>query len=87
MTSHATVVQLYVTFPVGAGEPPKLLRGFTKVVSTFGESVRATFSLSARDLSVWSVVKRAWQLTPGEFRVQIGSSSQQIELSGRLFTQ
>ena len=42
----------YIEFPASAGEPPKVLRGFEKVVLKPGESTTVSFELRPRDLSM-----------------------------------
>ncbi|KAJ3183940.1 hypothetical protein HK101_009864 [Irineochytrium annulatum] len=49
------VVQLYVSFPEEAAEPPKLLKGFERVFVPKGQSVDASFALGLRELRVWGV--------------------------------
>lgn len=44
------IPQLYIGFPSGNGEPPKVLRGFDEVNLAKGASKTVTFNLSARDL-------------------------------------
>lgn len=44
------IPQLYIGFPAGAGEPPKLLRGFDDIQLGQNESQQVTFTLSQRDL-------------------------------------
>ena len=81
---HTTVVQLYLAFPEEAGEPPQLLRGFSKVSAETGASTDVEFTLSARDLSIWSVAAGAWTLVPGAFGIRVGFSSQDIAAIGTL---
>ena len=47
------VAQLYLTFPEAAGEPPKQLKGFSKLPLAPGESRLVTFELSGRSRSVF----------------------------------
>lgn len=42
--------QLYLGYPVGAGEPPKVLRGFDEVDLDVGASSTVRLTLSPRDL-------------------------------------
>lgn len=44
------IPQLYLGFPSGAGEPPKVFRGFDELVISSGQSQTVTFSLNQRDL-------------------------------------
>jgi len=76
------VPQLYVGFPASALEPPKLLKGFTKLDVGPGEQVFVSLPLQVSDVSVWSVDVHAWQEVYGTFQVYVGSSSRDIRLSG-----
>lgn len=82
----AEVAQLYVGIPV-EGQPVRQLRGFEKVVvgngtQAAGEKVR--FELTRRDLSVWDVVAQRWRLPRGEFKIEVGGSSRDLPLVGRV---
>lgn len=44
------IPQLYIGYPNGSGEPPKVLRGFEDVELVQGESCVVSFSLEERDL-------------------------------------
>lgn len=88
----AEVVQLYVGDPdAEVHRPVRELRAFDKVWVGPGESVRVSFELEGRDFSYWdSAAQRAdgrhglWRLEGGEFTIAIGSSSQDIRLTGTL---
>ncbi len=41
--------QLYLGYPSGAGEPPKVLRGFEEVQLAVGANLTVTMTLSQRD--------------------------------------
>ncbi|KAJ7861767.1 glycoside hydrolase superfamily [Mycena leptocephala] len=74
------VSQLYLTFPDGAGEPPKVLRGFARTMLNKGQSKTVTIPLRLKDVSVWDVVSQKWVVPKGTFKVLIGSSSRNIHL-------
>ena len=74
------VVQLYVAYPSGAGEPPKQLRGFEKLSIDVGQSVTVNFDITRKDLSFWDVVGQNWQLAKGEYGILVGRSSRDIKL-------
>jgi len=78
------IPQLYVGFPSGAGEPPRVLRGFEEVVLAKGASATVAFSLTARDLSIWDTGAQQWTRPPGTFAVYVGASSRDIRLQGTL---
>ncbi|MFJ8764651.1 glycoside hydrolase family 3 protein [Streptomyces clavifer] len=70
------VVQLYAGLPAGAQAEPRRLIGFRKVTLAAGASTRIAFSVTARDLSVWTA--GAWKLTPGSCTVHVGRSSRSL---------
>jgi beta-glucosidase len=78
----AEVAQLYVGFPSGTGEPPKLLKGFKKVSLQPGQTQSVSFDLDWEDLANWDAITRGWLVTPGVFQVKVGSSSRDIRLTG-----
>ena len=80
----AEVVQLYLSFPAAAGEPPQQLKGFQKVYLQPGEKAQVTLKLSPRDFSIWSVAAHSWQVVSGAFGVAVGSSSRDHRLTGTI---
>jgi beta-glucosidase len=81
----AEVAQLYVGdrhAPVP--RPPKELKGFAKVDLQPGETRRVQLTLDRRALSYFDVGSKQWRAAPGTFDLMIGSSSRQIELTGKL---
>ncbi len=75
-------VQLYLTFPPAAGEPPRQLRDFEMVQLAPGEAAGVRFVLDARGYSVWDVAAYAWTVVPGEYTVSVGASSRDIRATG-----
>lgn len=82
------VVQLYIGAPDDDGaqqrplHPRRELRGFEKLRLKPGESRRVEFRLEVRDLSRWDPEAQSWIADPGEYRVEVGSSSRDIRLAG-----
>jgi beta-glucosidase len=74
----AEVVQLYITFPASAQEPPLQLKAFKKVLLEPGAAAAVKFSLSQRDVSIWDEVVHQWKAISGEFVLSIGASSRDI---------
>jgi beta-glucosidase len=74
------VVQLYVTYPEEAMEPPKLLRAFQKYALEAGESVAVELDVATEDLKVWDSKTKMWQLIGGEYTFMLGFSSRNIRL-------
>ncbi|CAO3595858.1 unnamed protein product [Absidia cylindrospora] len=79
----AEVVQLYLSFPKNAGEPPKILRGFEKVFIKAGGNHKQSvkFELTKTELSIWDVTSQSWTIPHGEFEIHIGASSRDIRQS------
>lgn len=69
------VPQLYLLFPEGSGEPPRVLRDFARVNIDPGASHTVSFQLSKYDVSIWDVVKQDYVVPAGEFRVTIARDS------------
>lgn len=76
-------VQLYVEDVLGSvATPVQQLRGFTRVFLDPGQSRRCTLRLTPDDLALYDRnLKRV--VEPGEFRVLVGSSSQDIRVTDR----
>jgi hypothetical protein len=72
----AEVPQLYVGMPNETGEPPKQLKGYTRVSLAPGQSRTVTLSLGQRDFSYWNT--GGWTVPKGCFRIMLGSSSRNI---------
>jgi len=80
--SGAEVPQLYIGFPSSAGEPPKVLRGFEKVMLEPGQSALVTFPMDpAKDLSTWDTLSHSFVQQHGTFVAYVGASSRNILLS------
>jgi beta-glucosidase len=76
----AEIAQIYVGFPAitEGDEPPRQLKGFQKVNLLPGESRTLTIRLDARAFSYWSVLKHEWLIVPGDYKIMIGASSEDI---------
>lgn len=75
-------MQLYISYPSSAGEPPKQLRGFEKVSVDVGQSTVVEFDLLRKDLSYWDVESQNWVIEKGEYGVFLGSSSRDVKVQG-----
>ncbi|KAI0248423.1 beta-glucosidase [Lactifluus subvellereus] len=78
------IPQVYLHFPVRAGEPPSVLRGFTDVELQPGESQVVTIALSRYDLSIWDVVSESWIRPSGTYSLSVGASSRDFRLKGTI---
>jgi len=76
----AEVVQVYVSAPASAGEPPKQLKGFTKVNLTPGQTSRVTITLQNRAFAIWNTGAKAWTAVSGTHTVLVGDSSRNLPL-------
>jgi len=77
-------VQLYLSFPASAKEPPKQLKGLQKLRLLAGQSTTARFDLNDRSFSIWSIETHKWSVVAGQFGVMLGSSSRDIRLTGTM---
>jgi len=78
------VPQLYLGFPPASGEPPKVLRHFTKLALRPGEQRTVTFVMRPHDLQIWDVSSHGWSTPQGEFTLLVGASSADIRLQAPL---
>jgi beta-glucosidase len=78
----AEVAELYVGLPGTAAvpEPPKQLKGFTKVELKPGETKHVALTLDARAFSYWNVKTHAWAILPGAVKIMVGGSSRDLPL-------
>jgi beta-glucosidase len=74
-------VQLYLSFPAAAQEPPKVLRRVKKVSLQPGKFTTVLFSLNEQDLQIWNSNAHDWTIVAGDYQMLIGASSGDIRLS------
>jgi beta-glucosidase len=83
--SGAEVVQLYVApHSPRLRRPPRELKAFAKVALSPGERREVRFTLRRRDFSFYDPALASWADEPGEYELQIGSSSRDIRQTARL---
>ncbi len=76
------VVQLYIADPVASiTQPIKKLKGFQKIALKKGETKQVNFTISAEELKFFNSDLK-WIAEPGEFKVQIGTSSDNVKEAG-----
>jgi len=80
----AEVAQLYLSYPTDSGEPPRVLRGFERVVLAPGETKTVRIELDARALSTWDAGQHVRHVSSGTYHVAIGSSSRDLPLEATL---
>jgi beta-glucosidase len=77
----AEVAQVYVADTHSSvPRPPKELKGFAKVHLEPGETQRVTIGLDRRSFAYYDVESRDWAVTPGNFEILVGRSSEAVEL-------
>ena len=75
----AEVVQLYVhQDKCSVPRPPKELKAFKKVFLNPGEKQTVTLNLDKRSFAYFSESQNDWVVEPGQFELQVGSSSRDI---------
>ena len=78
------IVQLYVRDCLSSVATfEKVLRGFKRTPIKRGEKKTVDFRLKPDDFKLWKNGK--WVLEPGEFKIEVGSSSEDIRLSESIF--
>ena len=80
------VPQLYLGMPQARGvrQPPRVLKGFSKLRLSPGQRRTARFRLSPRDLSYYDARAGRWRVARGCYAVLVGRSSRDIRLRGVL---
>ena len=64
--------------------PAKELKGFARVDLRAGETKRVKVVLDSRAFSYYDVASHRWSADAAQFDILVGSSSAQIELTGKL---
>ena len=84
----AEVAQVYLGFPASVAEPPKRLVGWAKVSLAAGQTQRVTVAVdphaASHPLSLWNDSTNAWDIATGDYKLYVGSSSEDIRLVGAL---
>jgi beta-glucosidase len=81
----AEVAEIYVgDTHSSVPRPVKELKGFVKVDLRPGEKGAASVSLNRRSFAYYDVTGKQWKVEPGEFSIFVGSSSEKIELVGKV---
>jgi beta-glucosidase len=60
--------------------PLKELKGFKRVSVTQGSAQPVTIKIPVSDLEKWDVQKHKWKVYPGEYKLLLGSNSQDEKL-------
>ncbi len=71
-------VQLYLTYPASAGEPPRQLVGFAQATLQPGASTLVALKVSADAGKVWDPQANGWSVPQGQYVLEVGTSSADI---------
>jgi beta-glucosidase len=74
----AEVVQLYVSSPVSAHEPPRQLKAYSKVNLAPGQSRTVRLTVDVTSLASWDNPSTGWTVHKGTYRVYVGDSSRHL---------
>jgi beta-glucosidase len=78
------IAEVYARLPKGTDEAYKRLVGWTRVALAPGESKAVSVAIDERVLKTFDEEKNAWNLTPGDYQVLVGGSSDNALLTGTL---
>lgn len=78
------IAQVYARLPKGADESFKRLAGWKRVTLAPGESQPVTVAIDSRVLQTFDEVNNRWNLSPGDYQVLVGPSSDKTPLTGSL---
>jgi beta-glucosidase len=74
----ADVVQLYVSSPASAHEPPRQLKAYSKVNLAPGQSRTVRLTVDVASLASWDNPSTGWNVHKGTYRVYVGDSSRHL---------
>jgi beta-glucosidase len=74
------VVQAYVQYPQVDRMPLKELKGFKRVSVDKGGEQLVTIKIPVKDLQKWDLKTHGWKTYPGDYKLVLGSSSQDDKL-------
>jgi beta-glucosidase len=79
--------QLYLGLPqpdAATVQPPRQLKGYTKLTLAPRAHARVSFPLDRHALSYWNTAASSWTVAPGCYRVYLGASSRNLPLRAAL---
>ena len=80
----AEIAEVYARLPKGSDEPFKRLVGWKRITLAPGESQTVTVSIDPQVLKTFDETTNGWNLTPGDYEVLVGPSSDKTPLTGSL---
>jgi beta-glucosidase len=74
------VVQAYIEYPQVDRMPLKELKGFKRVTVSKGNEQIVTISIPVKELQKWDLKTHGWKTYPGNYKLILGSNSQNEKL-------
>jgi beta-glucosidase len=78
------IAEVYARLPLSADEPYRRLAGWTRVALSPGESKIVSVPIDDRVLKTFDEERNAWNMTPGDYQILVGGSSDNTPLTGTL---
>ncbi|MGY4538229.1 beta-glucosidase [Mucilaginibacter sp. UYNi724] len=75
------VVQAYIQYPQVNRMPLKELKSFKRVSIAKGSEQTVSINIPVKELQKWDMVTHKWKVYPGEYKLVLGSNSQDEKLS------
>jgi beta-glucosidase len=82
--SGTEIAEVYLRLPKGTDEPFKRLAGWKRVALAPGESQVVTVAIDPRVFQTFDQVEDRWNVSPGEYAILVGASSDNTPLTGSL---
>jgi beta-glucosidase len=77
-------LELFLSSPRAAQEPPKQLKGYANVTLAAGQSKFVVFRLKPSDLAYFDATSGRWTVAPGRYTVRVGTSSTELDNAANL---
>lgn len=77
------VTQLYIQYPGIERMPLQELKAFRRMHITKGDEKVVTFIIPLTELQKWDMKENKWKLYPGDYTIQVGSHSRDIQLEAK----
>lgn len=74
------VTQLYIQYPGIERMPLQELKAFRRTHITKGNEKTVAFTIPLTELQKWDMKENKWKLYPGDYTIQVGSHSRDIQL-------
>jgi len=75
------VLQAYIEYPQIDRMPFKELKSFERVSVTKGDEQSVTVKIPISELQKWDLTTHKWKIYPGNYKLILGSNSQDSKLS------